>query len=74
MVGCPPAEEVEQIMSVTAQGRIGHATDTLLIEIAVDPVHFPAVLPDYAKRALRVAQPVLLSYMESHRHASSNRR
>ena len=56
MRGRPPAEEMEQIMGVTAQGGVGDATDTLLIQIAVDPLHFPAVLINDAKRAVRVAQ------------------
>ena len=65
---------MEQIMGVTAEGRVGDATDTLLIQIAVDPLHLPAVLINDAKRAVRVAQWVLLSDMESQRHAFSNRR
>jgi hypothetical protein len=65
---------VEQMMSVTAQRGIGHSADTLLIEITVDPVYFPAVMADYTKRTLRVRQRLLLDYMESHRHASSSGR
>ena len=67
----PPAQEMEQIVGITAQRGIGHATDSLLVQISIDPLHFPAGLPDHAKRAPSIAQAVLLSYMESHRQASS---
>ncbi len=65
---------MEQIVGITAQRGIGHATDSLLVQISIDPIHFPAGLLDHAKRALAIAQAVLLSYMESHRQASSKRR
>ena len=74
MRGRPPAQEMQQIVGITAQRGIGHATDSLLVQISIDPLHFPAGLRDHAKRAVCVAQSVLLSYMESHRQASSNRR
>ena len=61
--GRPPAEEMEQIVSITAQRGIGHAADSLLIQISIDPLHFPAGLFDHAKRAVCVAQSVLLSYI-----------
>jgi hypothetical protein len=72
--GRPPAEEMEEIMGITAQRGIGYATDSLLVQISIDPLHFPAGMLDDAKRTVGVAQTVLLSYPESHRDASSNRR
>ena len=44
------------------------------IQISIDPLHFPAGLLDHAKRAVRVAQPVLLSHTKCHGQARSNRR
>ena len=69
----PPAQEMEQIVGITAQCGIGHATHTLLIQLSIDPRHFPAGLLDYAKRTVGIAQSVLLSYAESHRRASSSK-
>src|SRR3984885_14692142 len=66
MRGYPPAQEMKQIVGITAQRGIGHATDSLLVQISVDPLHIPARLLDHAKRALGIAQAALLSYMESH--------
>jgi len=65
---------MKQIVGITAKGGIGYATDSLLVQISIDPLHVPAGLFDHAKRTVRVAQSVLLSYMESHRQARSNRR
>lgn len=70
----PPAQEMEQIVGVAPQRGISDATDSLLIQEAVDPRHFPTGVVRHAKRALGVAQSMLLSYTESHRQASSNRR
>ena len=42
MRGRPPAQEMEQIVGITAQRGIGHATDSLLVQISIDPLHFPA--------------------------------
>ena len=68
----PPAEEMEEIVGITAQRGIGHATDSLLVEESIDPGYFPAELPEYAKGTAGVAQTVLLSYTESHKEALSN--
>ena len=70
----PPAEEMEQIVGIAAQGGIGHATNSLLVQISIDPLHFPAGLLDDAKRTMGIAQALLLGYTKSHRHASSNKR
>jgi hypothetical protein len=64
---------MKQIVRITAQRGIGHATNSLLVQISIDPRHFPACLLEHAERALRVAQTALLSDMESHRQARSNR-
>ena len=70
----PPAQEMEQIVGITPQCGISDATDSLLIQEAVDPRHFPTGIVRHAKRALGVAQSMRLSYAECHRQASSNRR
>ena len=70
----PPAQKMEQIVRIAAQCGLRHATDSLLIQKAVDPFHLPAIGLYYAKRALGVFQAGRLSYTESHRQASSNRR
>src|SRR6266566_5495280 len=62
----PPAQEMEQIVGVAPQRGIGDATDSLLIQEAVDPRHFPTGVVRHAKRALGVAQSMRLSYPESH--------
>src|SRR5580704_18369619 len=72
MIGRPPAEEMQQIVGITPQRGIGHATDSLLVQKSVDPLHIPAGLLDHAKRTLSIAQATPLSYKESHREASSN--
>src|SRR6266481_1414704 len=70
----PPAQEMEQIVGIASQGGISDATDSLLIQEAVDPKHFLTGVVRHAIRALGVAQSMLLSDTESHRQASTNRR
>ena len=53
MRGRPPAKEMEQIVGITSQRGIGHATDSLLVQKSIDPLHFPAGMLDHAKRAVR---------------------
>ena len=48
-------------MGITTKCGIGHATDSLLVQISIDPIHFPAGLLDHAKRAVGVAQSMRLS-------------
>jgi len=74
MCGHPPAQKMKQIVRITAKGGLGHATDLLLVQISIGPIHFPASLLDHSKRAVGVAQSTLLNYTESHGQASSNRR
>jgi hypothetical protein len=64
---------MKQIVRIAAQRGIGHATNSLLVEISIDPPHFPAGLIDHTERAVRVAQTARLSYMEFHRQARSSR-
>ena len=70
----PPAQKMEQIVGIAAQRGFRHATDSLLIQKAIDPFHLPAVVLYDAKRAARVFQAGRLSYTKFHRQASSNRR
>ncbi len=70
----PPAQKMEQIVRIAAQCGLRNASDSLLIQEAVDPRDFPTGAVHHAKRALGVAQSRRLSYSESHRQASSNRR
>ena len=56
---------MQQILGITAQRGIGHATDSLLVQKSIDPLHFPAGLLDHAKRTVRVAQSMLLSHTKS---------
>jgi hypothetical protein len=49
------AEEMEQIVGITAQRGIGHAADSLLVQISIDPLYFPAGLLDHAKRTRSIA-------------------
>ena len=74
MRGRPPAHKMKQIVGITTQRGIGHATDSLLVQISINPLHFPAGRLDHAKRTVGVAQSVLLSDAEPHRQARSNRR
>jgi hypothetical protein len=64
---------MEEIVGITTQRGICYATDSLLVQVSIDPLHFSTGLLDHAKRAVGVAQSVLLSYAESHREASCNR-
>ena len=73
MGGRPPAQEMQQIVGITPQRGISHATDSLLVQISIDPLHFPAGLRDHAKWTVSVAQSELMSYTESHRPARFNR-
>jgi hypothetical protein len=73
MGSCPPAHKMKQIVRITAQRGIGHAPNSLLVQISIDPRYFPAGLFEHTERAARVAQTALLSHMESHRQARSNR-
>jgi len=57
----PPAQEMEQIVGVASQRGISDAMDSLLIQEAVDPSHFSTAVVRHAKRALGVAQSMLLS-------------
>ena len=50
------AEEMEQIVGITAQRGFSHATDSLLVQISIDPRHVPAAVFDHAKRTVHVAQ------------------
>jgi hypothetical protein len=47
---------------------------TWLVQEPVDPRHVPTGVVGHAKRTVGVAQSMRLSYPESHRRASSNRR
>src|SRR5580704_17923562 len=69
----PPAQKMQQIVGITPQRGISHATDSLLVQISIDPLHFLSGLLDHAKRTMGIAQAALLSYMESHRAARFNR-
>jgi hypothetical protein len=73
MRSCPPAHEMQQIVCISAQRGIGHAANSLLVQISIDPAHFLAGLLEHTERAVGVAQTALLSDMESHRQARSNR-
>jgi hypothetical protein len=73
VLGRPPAEKVEEIVGITTQGGIGYAPDSLLVQVSIDPLHSSTGLLDHAKRAVGVAQSLLLSYTVSH-SASSNMR
>jgi hypothetical protein len=55
MRGYPPAQEMKQIVGITAQRGIGHATDSLLVQISIDPLHFPAGLSVAVKKGAILA-------------------
>src|SRR5437667_6961020 len=65
---------MQQIVRITAKRSIGHATDALLVQISIDPLHFPTGLLDHAKRTVRVAQSILVNNTKGHhgRAASSS--
>jgi hypothetical protein len=65
---------MEEIVGITAQRGIDYATDSLLVQVSIDPLHFSTGPLDHAKRAVGVAQSELVSHMECHREASCNRR
>jgi hypothetical protein len=65
---------MEEIVGITAQRGIGYATDSLLVQVSIDPLHSSTGLLDHAKRAVGVAQSELVGYTEHHREASCNRR
>ena len=37
----PPAEKVQQVVSIDAQGRVRQAADVLAVQITIDPADFP---------------------------------
>ena len=56
MNALPPADKVQQVVSVTAQGLVRQAADVLAVQITIDPADLPAGgLFDNANRALCVA-------------------
>jgi hypothetical protein len=69
----PPTHELHQGESITTQGVPSQATDTALIQKAVDPTHLAAGgLSDYPKRALCAAEVDPVDQLVSHERALSS--
>src|SRR4051794_31540060 len=48
----PPAEEMEEVVGITTQRGIGYATNSLLVQISIDPPHVPTGRFDHAERTV----------------------
>jgi hypothetical protein len=63
----PPADKVQQIVSVKTETFIRQAPRVLTVQIAIDPTNLDAGnFFDYAKRTLSFAGGALADYMEIH--------
>src|SRR6202165_377423 len=70
----PPAQEVQQIHGIAAQGILRQAAHTFAIQETIDPFHFAACwLLDDAKSTSCVAAVVRMDHLEGHARAFSNR-
>src|SRR5258708_8191519 len=70
----PPAQEVQQVHSIAAQGGFGQAAHTFAIQETIDPFHFAACwLLDDAKSTSCVVAVVRMDHLEGHARAFSNR-
>src|SRR5271169_6899309 len=70
----PPAQEVQQVHRIAAQGGVRQEAHTLAIQETIDPFDFAAHgLLDDAKWAAGVAGGVRMDHLKGHVRASSNR-
>src|SRR6266481_2357907 len=70
----PPAQEVQKVHGIAAQGGFRQAADTFAIQETIDPFHFAAHrLLDDAKWASCTAGVRRMNHLEGHTRASSNR-
>src|SRR2546427_7491907 len=70
----PPADKVQQVVSVDAQGRVRQAADVLAVQITIDPADLPAgSLFDDTNRTLCVVGGLLVDHAELHGCAASRR-
>jgi hypothetical protein len=68
----PPAQEMEEIIGVTAQGGFRDATHSLLIQEAVDPFHLTAAVLRDAEGTAGVFQIATQDDVELHGNALSS--
>ena len=69
----PPAEKVQQVLRIAAQGEVGHAAEAFVIQIAIDPIDFAAGgLLDDAERAACGIGGGLVDDAEGHGRAASS--
>src|SRR5436305_13756270 len=67
MNAVPPADEVQQIVSIKSQRARRQPTDILAIQIAIDPANLPASsLFDHTNRALCVSRGLLRNDTKLH--------
>src|SRR5260370_4513118 len=70
----PPAQEVQQVHSIAAQGGFRQAAHTFAIQETIDPFHFATHrLLDDAKWASCVAGVLRVDHLEGHTRATFNR-
>src|SRR5712692_8850359 len=70
----PPADKVQQVVSVNAQGGVSQAADIFAIQVTIDPANLPARrLFDHANRALSAVGGLLVDHVELHGCAASRR-
>ena len=68
-----PAQEMQQIHGITAQGGLRHATNPFAIQETIDPLHFtPSRLIYDPIRTASSGSLRLMDYIEGHRRAASN--
>ena len=63
----PPADKVQQVVSVDAQGRVRQAADVLAVQVTIDPADLPAGgLFDDTNRTLCFVGGLLVDHVELH--------
>src|ERR1019366_8006585 len=74
MLMMPPANEVQQVVSVGAQAGVGYVADVLAVEIPIDPANFPSSgLFDHTERTVRSGGAALMDDLKLHDCAASRR-
>jgi hypothetical protein len=70
----PPANKMQQVVSVDSQRGIRHTADILAVQVTIDPADLPAgFVLDHAQRTLGGVRGLRADDVESHAMASSRR-
>jgi hypothetical protein len=74
MNALPPADEVQQVVSVDAEGLVRQAADIFAVQVTIDPADFPPRgLLDHMNRTLCVRGGRQVDHVELHGCAASRR-